>query len=70
MRISRDFAISPQRIIGIRLRHEGPHELELEGPNGEPVALKLEPSRLPLLEECLGAINLGDGFLITGPDEE
>ncbi len=70
VKISRDFAISPQRIIGIRLHHQGPHELELEGPQGEPLALELDPSRLPLLEECLGAINLGDGFLITGPDEE
>lgn len=68
--ISRTCAVSPHRIIGIRLRKEGNHELELEGPHGEPVALPLEPSRLALLEECLSAINLGDGFLITGPDDE
>ncbi len=70
VKISRDFAVSPHRIIGIRLHHEGPHELELEGPQGEPLSLKLEPARLPLLEECLKAINLGDGFLITGPDDD
>jgi hypothetical protein len=70
VRISRTYAVSPHRIIGIRLRTEGPHELELEGPQGEPVSLDLEPAHLPLLEECLGAINLGDGFLITGPDED
>lgn len=68
--ISQDHAISPQRIIGIRLHRSGPHELELEGPQGEPISLKLEPRHLPLLEECLDAINLGDGFLVTGPDDE
>ncbi len=68
--ISRTHAVSPQRIIGIRLHSQGLHELELEGPQGEPMSLQLEPARLPLLEECLGAINLGDGFLITGPDDE
>lgn len=70
VRISRNFAVSPHRIIGIRLRKQGAHELELEGPQGEPVALQLEPAHLPLLEECLDAINLGDGFLITGPDDD
>ena len=68
--ISKSRAVSPQRIIGIRLSKEGPHELELEGPHGEPQSYRLEPTHLPLLEECLGAINLGDGFLITGPDED
>lgn len=68
--ISESFAVSPQRIIGISLKKQGHHELELEGPQGEPVLLKLEPGHLPLLEECLGAINLGGGFLITGPDDD
>lgn len=70
VRISRTHAISPHRIIGVRLRHQGSHELELEGPHGEPMSLALEPAHLPLLEECLAALNLGDGFLITGPDED
>jgi hypothetical protein len=70
VKISRDFAVSPHRIIGVRLHREGAHELELEGPHGEPISLQLEPAHLPLLEECLGAINLGDGFLITGPDDD
>lgn len=68
--ISGQFAISPHRIIGIRLHKSGLHELELEGSQGEPLILALEEAHLPLLEECLSAINLGDGFLITGPDEE
>jgi hypothetical protein len=68
--ISDSHAISPQRIIGIRLKKEGFHLLELEGPDGEPMMLNLDPRKLSLLEECLDAINLGDGFLITGPDEE
>jgi hypothetical protein len=68
--ISATHSISPQRIIGIRLQKRGFHVLELEGPDGEPLVLGLDPIRLPLLEECLEAINLGDGFLITGPDEE
>lgn len=68
--ISSRHAVSPQRIVGVRLHKTGAHELELEGPQGEPVSLALEPPYLPLLEECLEAINLGDGFLITGPDEE
>lgn len=68
--ISQSFAVSPQRIIGISLRKEGNHELELEGPHGDPVSLELEPVHLALLEECLGAINLGGGFLITGADDD
>lgn len=68
--ISTTHAISPQRIIGIRLQKRGFHVLELEGSDGEPMVLGLDPVKLPMLEECLGAINLGDGFLITGPDEE
>lgn len=68
--ISTTHAISPQRIIGIRLQKRGFHTVELEGPDGEPLTLSLDPARLPLLEECLAAINLGDGFLITGPDDE
>jgi hypothetical protein len=68
--ISATHAISPQRIIGIRLQTHGFHVVELEGPEGEPMILSLDPTRLPLLEECLDAINLGDGFLITGPEEE
>lgn len=70
VRISRNFAVSPHRIIGVQLHKEGNHELELEGPQGEPLSLELEPMYLAGLEECLNAINLGDGFLITGPDEE
>lgn len=68
--ISTTHAISPQRIIGIRLKSRGFHTLELEGPDGEPLILSLDPETLPVLEECLEAINLGDGFLITGPDDE
>lgn len=68
--VSATHAISPQRIIGIRLQKRGFHVLELEGPDGEPLILSLDPLKLPLLEECLDAINLGGGFLITGPDEE
>ena len=68
--ISSTHAISPQRIIGIRLRNRGFHVVELEGPEGEPMTLGLDPLKLPLLEECLEAINLGDGFLITGPEDE
>jgi hypothetical protein len=68
--VSTTHAISPQRIIGIRLRKRGFHVLELEGSDGEPMILSIDPTKLPLLEECLGAINLGDGFLITGPDED
>ena len=43
---------------------------EREGPDGEPSILSLDPVKLPLLEECLDAINLGDGFLITGPEDD
>ena len=68
--ISTTHAISPQRIIGIRLQNRGFHVLELEGPDGEPLVLSLDPVKLSLLEECLDAINLGDGFLITGPEED
>lgn len=70
VQVSPTHAVSPQRIIGIRLQHRGFHGLELEGPEGEPMLLGLDPEALALLEECLEAINLGDGFLITGPDEE
>lgn len=70
VKISATHAISPQRIIGIRLQKRGFHILELEGPEGEPLILSLDPAKLPLLEECLDAINLGDGFLITGPEDE
>ena len=70
VRISRTHAISPQRIIGIRLQKQGFHIVELEGPDGEPFILNLAPEKLSILEECLDAINLGDGFLITGPDED
>jgi len=68
--ISRTHAISPQRIIGIHLNSHGNHSLELEGPDGEPMTLELYPSKLSILEECLDAINLGDGFLITGPEDD
>ncbi len=68
--ISERFAVSPQRIIGIRLRRKGFHIVELEGASGEPQPLDLDPSNLPLLEECLDAMNLGDGFLITGPEDD
>ena len=68
--ISTTHAISPQRIIGIRLQKRGFHIVELEGPEGEPLILSLDPAKLPVLEECLDAINLGDGFLITGPEED
>lgn len=67
--ISPYHAIAPTRILGIRLKRQGFHLLELEGPLGEPVYLPVEPKRLSVLEECLEAINLGGGFLITGPDE-
>lgn len=70
VRISEAFAVSPQRIIGIRLRRRGSHLVELEGASGEPLHLNLDPDKLPLLEECLDAMNLGDGFLITGPEDE
>lgn len=70
VRIAPRYAISPQRIVGIRLSHKGMHQLELEGPSGAPISLPLEPRALPILEECLDAINLGDGFLITGPDDD
>ena len=36
VKISTTHAISPQRIIGIRLRRRGFHIVELEGPEGEP----------------------------------
>ena len=70
VKISTTHAISPQRIIGIRLKKRGFHVVELEGPDGEPMILSLDPDKLALLEECLDALNLGDGFLITGPEEE
>lgn len=70
VQISPNHAISPQRIIGIRLQKLGYHRVELEGPDGEPMILGLEPDKLDILEECLEAINLGGGFLITGPDDE
>lgn len=70
VKISRTRAISPQRIIGIRLNSVGNHKLDIEGPSGEPETLDLDPTKLPVLEECLEAINLGGGFLITGPDDE
>lgn len=68
--VSFTHAISPQRILGISLQKDGFHVIELEGPDGEPLIVDLVPDKLALLEECLGAINLGDGFLITGPDTD
>ncbi|MCA9791130.1 MAG: hypothetical protein AB7S38_04755 [Vulcanimicrobiota bacterium] len=62
-------AVAPTRILGVRLQRQGNHIIELEGPMGEPMHLPLQPRRLPDLEECLEAINLGGGFLITGPDD-
>ncbi len=69
VKISPYHAIAPTRILGIQLKRTGFHLLELEGQQGEPVYLAVEPRRLPDLEECLDAINLGGGFLITGPDD-
>lgn len=70
VKVSPRHAISPQRIVGIRLQRHGMHQVELEGPSGAPVSIPFEPWALPVLEECLDAINLGGGFLITGPDDE
>lgn len=68
--VSSTFAISPHRIVGIRLTRDESHQLELEGRDGEPMIVALDPPRLALVEECLEAINLGGGFLITGPDDD
>lgn len=70
VQISPHHAVAPTRIVGIRLQRRGNHELDMEGPQGEPVTLPVEPWRLRGLEECLDVINLGGGFLITGPDED
>ncbi|MBI3930117.1 MAG: hypothetical protein HY319_31565 [Armatimonadetes bacterium] len=69
VRVSPRHAVAPGRILGIRLKRRGYHELEVEGPDGDQAILPLEPRRLRALEECLDAIHLGGGFLITGPDE-
>ncbi len=69
VQISPVHAIAPTRILGIRLQRKGNHIIELEGPLGEPMHLPMQPRRLSVLEECLDAINLGGGFLITGPED-
>lgn len=69
IRISPECAVAPSRIMGIRLQRQGNHLLEVEGAGGDLVELGLSPSRLHRLEECLEAINLGGGFLVTEPEE-
>lgn len=65
IQISPHYAIAPSRILGVRIQRRGPHRLEIEGLHGEPVELPLEPHRLPQLEVCLDALDLGGGFLIS-----
>ena len=69
VQVSPNHAVAPSRIMGIRLKRRGKHVLEVEGQNGGMVELPLAPERLKQLEDCLEAINLGGGFLVTGPEE-
>lgn len=69
LQISKHYAIAPSRIMGIRLRRHGHHLVEVEGPSGGIVELPMSPDRLQYIEDCLEAINLGGGFLVTGPEE-
>ena len=70
VQISPHYAIAPSRILGVRMQRRGAHRLEIEGTGGDIVELPLEPSRLRNLEVCLDALDLGDGFLMSEPDEE
>jgi len=69
VRISDTCAVAPSRIMGIRLQRTGNHLLEVEDASGDLVELGLSPARLQRLEECLEAINLGGGFLVSEPEE-
>ncbi len=69
VRVSAFHAVAPSRILGIRLKRKGYHLIEVESEKGVPVLLPLDPERLGLLEECLEALDLGGGFLVTGPDD-
>lgn len=69
VRISETCAVAPSRIMGIRLQRTGNHLLEVESAGGDLIELGLNPSRLTRLEECLEAINLGGGFLVSEPED-
>lgn len=68
VKISDTHAIAPGRIFGIKLQKRGFHTLEVEGVTGID-ELPLAPNRLPALEDCLEALNLGGGFLVSEPED-
>ena len=68
VKISERHAIAPGRIFGIKLQKRGSHILEVEGQTGIE-ELPLAPDRLPALEDCLEALNLGGGFLVSEPED-
>jgi hypothetical protein len=69
LRVSERYAVAPSRIHGVHLRKRGHHVLEVEGPTGGVVDIPLASAYLKSLEDCLDAINLGGGFLITDPED-
>jgi hypothetical protein len=68
IKISPTHAIAPGRIFGIKLQKKGNHILEVEGQTGID-ELPLSPDRLAALEDCLEALNLGGGFLVSEPED-
>lgn len=68
VQISERHAVAPGRIFGIKLQKRGLHTLEVEGPAGID-ELPLQPQRLQALEDCLEALNLGGGFLVSEPED-
>lgn len=70
LKISPRHAVAAARIRGIGPDGRGNFLLETEGPSGETVLLPLDRSRLPAVEECLDAMNLGGGFLMQEAETE
>jgi hypothetical protein len=69
VKVSDRYAVAPSRIYGVHLRKRGHHVVEVEGPTGAVVEIPLAANYLKGLEDCLDAINLGGGFLITDPED-
>ncbi len=68
VKVSETHAVAPGRICGVRLQRRGHHILEVEGPHGiEEIAMN--PQSLAQLDECLEALGLGGGFLVSEPED-